>query len=264
MNTCVLPRCALEAAGFYRERLGADLGLELLPMFDIPDFEDDLKRNLDLYAGGPLTFHEPVFGVEHTAPRGSAAWEEGMYHLRLTKRYASILRPSSMAFHLNNCPIPPEDRERALKTALENLEEEREMFPGVRILVENTGLKADGTQLADQEEFTGLCLAHGFPVLVDVGHANMNGWDVPKLIEDLKDLIAEYHLHNNDGRSDQHNRLRDGTLDMEAVVRAIDRFTPDAKRVIEYTRPAYHGEPVLEDIRYLQSLSRPGAADASR
>ena len=259
IDTCVLPRARLETARVYRELFGPSLGFELTMMFDLPDFEENLTRNLDLFRSGPLMFHEPVWGVEHSAPRGSAAWEEGMYHLRLTKKFAGLLKPSSMVFHLNNGVIPPGRKEIMLQTALQNLEDMREMFSGVQILVENTGIRKDGTQLLDQQEFTDLCRSEHFPVLIDVGHACANRWNLPRLIRDLKGQIGGFHLHNNDGAHDLHNRLRDGVLDLEAILPCIVHDAPDAALVIEYTRPMYHGDPVIRDVEYLrQLLSREG------
>ena len=257
IDTCVLPRSQLEEAKIYRERYGPSLGFELLAMFDLSDFEENLKKNLDFFAAGPLMFHEPVWGVEHTAQKGSQAWEEGMYHLRMTAKYAEILHPSAMVCHLNNGSVSPQDREKKLRTALENLEELRELFPGVTLLLENTGIRSEDTMLLDQEEFTTLCREKQFPVLVDTGHANANQWDLKKLIEDLHPQIYGYHLHNNDGRHDLHSRLRNGTIDFADLIPCIDRFTPEAARVIEYCSPDSHGEPLLEDIAYLQSLSSP-------
>ena len=256
IDTCVLPRSRLETGRIYRERYGPSLGFELLMMFDLPDFEDSLKKNLDLFAEGPLIFHEPVWGVEHAAPRGSLLWEQGMYHLRLTQKYTAILRPPAMVFHLSNGPVLPGVKDRMLRNALESLEEMREMFPDVRLLTENTGIRADGTQLLDQQEFTDLCRSRKLPVLIDTGHANANGWDLLKLIRDLGSQIEGFHLHNNNGIHDLHNRLRDGTLDLAGLVPYMDRYAPGAIRVIEYTRPSLHGDPLLEDIAYLQGLSK--------
>ena len=255
IDTCVLPRSRLETGRIYRERYGPALGFELLMMFDLPNFEDNLKQNLELFAEGPLIFHEPVWGVDHAAPRGSLLWKEGMYHLRLTQKYAKVLRPAAMVIHLSNGPVLPGMRDSMLRNALENLEEMREMFPDTLLLTENTGIRADRTQLLDQQEFTDLCRSRKLPALIDVGHANANGWNLPKLIRDLGDLIGGFHLHNNDGIYDLHNRLRDGTLDLAALVSCMNRYAPDALRVIEYTRPTQHGNPLLEDIAYLQELS---------
>lgn len=256
IDTCVLPHCHLETGRLYREEFDPGLGFELLPMFDLPDFEENLKRNLDLFSGSPLLFHEPVWGVEHSAPKGTAAYEEGMYHIRLTRRYAEILRPSAMVFHLNNGMVPSGEKEQMLRTSLRNLEEIRDLFPWTQILVENTGIRAERTQLLDQKEFTDLCRSSRIPVLIDVGHARANDWDLRQLITDLRDQIRGYHLHNNDGIHDLHSRLREGILDFEELIPLINRVTPDVPKVIEYTRPILHGKPLLDDIRYLKGLCR--------
>ena len=261
IDTCVLPRLQLQAGEFYRKYFGPSLGFELLMMFDLQGFEENLVQNLDLLTGGPLMFHEPVWGVEHSAPKGSKAWEEGMYHLQLTKKYAEILHPSAMVYHLNNGPVAPENKGRMIRCAMENLEEMQEMFSGVKLLVENTGTKADGTILLDQTEFTDLCRGRNLPVLIDVGHANANGWDIQKLIRDLQGQICGYHLHNNDGMHDLHNRIQDGTLDFKKLIPYLDRMTPDVPRVVEYIRPSAHGEPLLEDIRTLKQISDEGKTE---
>ncbi len=255
IDTCVLPRSQLQTGRIYRERYSS-LGFELLMMFDLPDFEENLKQNLELFKAGPLVFHEPVWGVEHSAPKGSKAWEDGMFHLRLTQKYAEILKPSAMVVHLNNCPVKPGKKDEMLRNALQNIEEMQEMFHGVTLLYENTGTKADGTILLNQTEFTDLCRGRNFPVLIDVGHANANGWDIRKLVRDLQGQIRGFHLHNNDGVHDLHNRLQDGTIDFGSLIPYLDETVPDAFRVIEYTRPVNHGEALLEDIGTLIDYSR--------
>ena len=255
IDTCVLPRSQLETAAVYRERFGDSLGFELLMMFDLPDFEENLRKNLSLFVCVSLMFHEPVWGVDHAAPKGSQAWEEGMYHLNLTRKFAQILKPGRMVCHLNNGVVRPERKDAMIRNSLENLDEMRTMFPGVELLVENTGTRTDGTMLLDQDEFTDFCRARHLPVLVDVGHANANGWDIPRLVKDLREQIGGFHLHNNDGIHDQHNRLRNGTIDFRQLIPILDRETPKMPRVIEYTRPDYHGVPLMEDISFLCGLS---------
>ena len=255
IDTCVFPRSRLETGRVYRERFGSSLGFELLPMFDLRAFQANLEKNLDLFAGGPLLFHEPVWGVEHSAPKGSPAYEEGMYHILLTKKYADILHPASMVYHLNNRVAPPERKKQMLSTSLENLKEIQDLFPDVKILVENTGVRAKGTLLLEQSEFTVLCLSRRLPVLIDIGHANANGWNLEKLIMDLHELIGGYHLHNNDGRHDLHCRLRDGTIDCRKLIPLINDLTPGVPLIIEYTSPALYGDPLFQDIEYLCDLA---------
>ena len=253
IDTCVLPRCQLETAKIYREAFDG-IGFELLPMFDMPTFEANLEANLDFLGEGPVCFHEPVFFVEHSAPKGSPAYEQSMHHLMLTKKYADILHPSHMVYHINNCIVTPDTKAELLSTSLVNLEEIRQMFSGVQILVENTGTDVKGDKLLDQQEFTALCREKGFDVLIDIGHAHANSWDIKRLISDLKTQIRAFHLHNNDGVHDLHNRITCGTLNFPEVVSCIRAEVPDADLIIEYTRPEYHGQPLLEDIKTLCSM----------
>ena len=251
INTCVLPRCQLETAKIYREAFGDKVCFELLPMFDLSAFEANLEANIDFFREGTVCFHEPVFCVEHSAPKGSPAYEESMHHIMLTKKYADILHPVHMVYHLNNCAVTPETKDSMLATSLENLEEIRGIFEGVQIVVENVGTDVKGDKLLGQEEFTGLCREKGFDVLIDIGHANANSWDIRRLIHDLKSQIRAFHLHNNDGVNDLHNRLGNGTIDFAELMPYIRSEVPEADLIIEYTRPEYHGQPLMEDIETL-------------
>ena len=251
IDTCVLPRCQLETAKIYREAFGDMIGFELLPMFDMPEFEPNLEANIDFLGGVPICFHEPVFFVEHSASKCSPEYEQSMHHIMLTKKYADILHPSHMVYHVSNCIVAPDKKASMLKTSLENLDEIREIFSGVQILIENVGTDIKGDKLLDQQEFTDLCREKGFDVLIDVGHANANSWDLRKVIHDLKSQIRGFHLHNNDGVHDLHNRLGNGTINFADLMPYIRSEVPEAELIIEYTRPEYHGQPLLEDIETL-------------
>lgn len=251
INTCVLPRCHLETAKIYLDAFAGSVGIELLPMFDLPEFEGNLESNIDILRLLPVSFHEPVFCVEHSAPKGTPKYACTMHHMTLTQKYASILHPLHMVYHLNNCAVTPATKPEMLKNSLANLKEIREMFSGVDILVENTGTDIQGDKLLDQQEFTDLCLRKDFDVLIDIGHAHANSWDIRKLLHDLRTQIRGFHLHNNDGLHDQHNRLLDGSMNFPEVMSWIRTEVPDADLVIEYTRPEYHGKPLLEDIETL-------------
>ncbi|MBQ3653911.1 MAG: TIM barrel protein [Synergistaceae bacterium] len=251
IDTCVLPRCRIETARIYREAFGDMIGFELLPMFDLPEFEPNLEANIDFLREVPVSFHEPVFFVEHSSPKGSPEYEQSMHHLRMTKKFADILHPSHMVYHVNNCKVTPDAKASMLKTSLENLDELREIFSGVQILIENVGTDIKGDKLLDQQEFTDLCREKNFDVLIDVGHANANSWDLRKVIHDLRTQIRAFHLHNNDGVHDLHNRLNDGTINFAELMPYIRSEVPDAELIIEYTRPEYHGQPLMEDIETL-------------
>ena len=49
-------------------------------------------------------------------------------------------------------------------------------------------------------------------LLLDIGHAQMSGEDVPTAIADAGPLLGYVHLDDNDGVGDQHLALYDGVL----------------------------------------------------
>ena len=102
------------------------------------------------------------------------------------------------------------------------------------VLVENAGVKSNGNMLLDQEKFIALCKKEQYQVLIDIGHANANGWDLRCVMEELRDQIRAYHLHNNDGIHDSHRRIHDGTLDFDAFLRTVRDIGRPVDLVVEY------------------------------
>lgn len=57
--------------------------------------------------------------------------------------------------------------------------------------------------------------------------------------------IAEFHLHNNDGASDQHNLLDDGNIDMRGMASVLESIAPDAICTLEFV-PGWTDGPYLQ------------------
>ena len=89
--------------------------------------------------------------------------------------------------------------------------------------------------------------------LIDVGHALVSGMDVGQLQKTLGSRIVGYHLHNNDGTRDAHNRLREGCMDWNQFAEKAKLHTPNATGIIEYLIED-QAEACVEDIRYLAAL----------
>lgn len=72
---------------------------------------------------------------------------------------------------------------------------------------------------------------------LDVGHANamtLKDYDIYDWIRELGPMITHVHLHNNDGKNDDHSALSEGTMDMEAVLlRIADHCPEDVTYTIE-------------------------------
>lgn len=123
---------------------------------------------------------------------------------------------------------------------------------GVRLGAENL---CDGNPpLYSEERF--LQLFRDIPDLncvLDIGHALVTKLDIAKVQRELGSRICAYHLHNNDGVSDSHERLRLGVMDWETFAQNCKKYTPDAVGVLEYLK--YQNlDDYEEDRIYLESF----------
>lgn len=67
------------------------------------------------------------------------------------------------------------------------------------------------------DDRVGLCL--------DTGHANAAGTiDIKEWFEVLGSYIGHIHLHNNNGKADEHNPPDSGSMDMDKVMEYIDTY----------------------------------------
>lgn len=238
-------------AGNPSESPAVRLGVEVFPLFHDHAFEGRLQALIPKLSKIPITFHEPYYKAENTAEKGSAEYWRTTDYFRRTLDYAAMLHAGHIVFHHNNCRVDrksPEEKQQLLQRACERYrfyEELAEPY-GIPILAENVGVLSRGNVLLDQNSFERLCEKEDYPVLIDIGHAHANGWDLTRLMRDLKDRICAYHLHNNDGRQDSHRRIHDGTLDFDKFMDALRENGKDTDLVLEYSAEV---EPDEEGIR---------------
>lgn len=200
------------------------IGVELFPMFDADCYEEELLHCLPEFEGIPVSFHGPYYETEHSAAPGTPEYAHSMDLIRQTLPYCVRLQSQYLVFHHNNIPV----------------------------VVENAGVLDRGNMLFDQDAFIQLCREEHYPVLIDIGHAYANGWDLEQTMEALKDQIVAYHLHNNDGVHDSHQRIFHGTLDFPLFLSDYQRLTPNADLVLEYSPNVADDESgIQEDISWL-------------
>lgn len=199
-----------------------------------------------------LTYHEQIFDVEHSRPR-----DEDLYSLeqiRLAIEHCVDLGIKDIVYHVNNVPIHNKQQMIA-QTAL-NLDHitQEAKAKGVNILIENVGVDTKQNKLLTESEFIIFCKERENSVLIDVGHANANGWDLEYVMQQLQDKIKFYHLHNNDGKHDDHNLLHEGTLDMERFFEIYHQYTPNAHLTLEYNYDIGEQPRLIQhDIDYVVS-----------
>ncbi|RGY98543.1 TIM barrel protein [Clostridium sp. AM58-1XD] len=242
----------------YLELFQGKIGVEIFPMFHEKGYEELLEECLVAFSKVPVSFHGPYYQAEHSAVDGTELYDRTMEMMELTMKYADRLNGRYVVFHHNNCKIDEGKADVMKEVSCMNYRRLREMYAPhkIQLLVENAGIRAYGNMLYNEHEFIELCRKENYPVLIDIGHANANGWNLYNVMEQLKDRIVAYHLHNNDGFHDGHRRIHDGTLNFKSFINAYERMTPQADLVVEYGLEV-QGDKVgiLEDIRLLSAYS---------
>lgn len=228
------------------------LGIEIFPMFHEEGYEKELSSCMDELRGVPVSFHEPYHCADHSFAEGTAEYARTMELLKRQIPYMERLDTAYMVFHHNNRDIEPEIKEELKKTAEENFRRTKTLCAshGIGIVVENAGVGKSA--MFTDDEFIEECKLLETPVLLDIGHAFANDWDLPKVIKSLDRQIVSYHIHNNDGIHDCHRRIFDGELDFDSFLAMYRAYTPNAHLVLEYCEDVADDESgIEEDVAFL-------------
>lgn len=95
----------------------------------------------------------------------------------------------------------------------------------MRIHLENL-FERDTSMLSDLIDAVG---DDRLDVCLDVGHAHCHSrLTTVEWVEQLGNKIGYLHLHSNNGESDEHLALGEGTVDMEAVCHALEEYATNA------------------------------------
>lgn len=210
----------------------ADMGLEIFCEFGTNVYWDKVLG--EVYAGYPLRgfgIHGPCVGINLADPYDTGYLSQ----YKNVFEFASRRRAEYVVVHTNE----DYDEEAAfvreqVKGRLNEILTLAEKYR-IKILVENVGLNNKGTLLFDWPEYQELI--RSLPqagALIDVGHAHVNGWPLPEVIERLGDRIKAYHLHDNHGVEDEHLPIGQGKVEWERLFTAIRLFSAGASLVLEY------------------------------
>ncbi|MDV2887661.1 sugar phosphate isomerase/epimerase, partial [Alkalihalophilus pseudofirmus] len=104
----------------------------------------------------------------------------------------------------------------------------------VKLAVENVGY--NGSSIFTQNEFTSFLgnIDETAGYLIDTGHANLNGWDIPQVIKDVKNRLLALHLHDNNGTGDDHLPIGEGTIQWKEIFSAINEDSIHCQLILEY------------------------------
>ena len=187
--------------------------------------------------GVPYTVHPPAWDVNAAAPI-STIREVATILNRKSVELAAQLGATQVVFHPGYYDGTAFfSKTRAKDFCYQQLESivAAAKPHGITVAFEN--IAGPAMTLFTQEEFIhaldGIDPCVKF--LLDVGHANMNSWDIPKVIETIGHRMGGMHLHDNNGKGDAHVPMLQGTIDWERSFAAMKASLPeDCVLVMEY------------------------------
>lgn len=203
-----------------------------------------------------------------------APYEGAITEMSLTEKvydlYAYLAEPfqlyhdyhgTAYVVHMNapyhTRPTPEEKAER-LKRVEERLAYMNELChrEGIQMLVENLSYGRGLYTLCDHEDFLNI-FRHNpeLDCIIDTGHATLGKLDVGAIQRELGPRLKAYHVHDNDGIEDRHQRILTGIIDWEQFMDGACRYTPEATLVMEYSAAAVMAD-YNEDATTLQRMIR--------
>ncbi len=231
-----------------------EIGVEVFPMFQVDMYEYVIHGCMEALHQVPITFHGPYYQTEHSAKKGTETYGRSMDLVKQSMNYCKRMGGKRMVFHHNNCVVTVENKEDLIATAQENLAELNILAnqEGIVWVVENAGVMSRKNMLLNEEEFIAECLRIENPILIDIGHVYANGWNLERVIATLQNRIVAYHVHNNDGYNDTHDRIYKGVNSFDLFLKMHQKYTSNADLILEYsTEYTDKKDAVVEDLRRL-------------
>jgi sugar phosphate isomerase/epimerase len=149
-------------------------------------------------------------------------------------RAAHRLAAKFVVLHLGvPSALQSDARDNRLDAAVRSVEELHAVAEplGVRL-----ALEVIPNQIADADDLVGLLEDRlelsGLGICLDTGHALMLG-DVTDAVETVSGHLVTTHLHDNDGKNDEHRLPFDGAIDWPAVLMAFRKVGYDGVWMFE-------------------------------
>jgi len=94
--------------------------------------------------------------------------------------------------------------------------------------------------------------AEGTRCTIDTGHAHVSGLDSTRVIDQVGNRLAEVHLSDNAGQSDEHLIPGTGTISFEGFMSHIS--SPDTLLCLELNPHRYDENEILSSVGATRSL----------
>jgi len=195
---------------------------------------DILAEKLNSY-GATYAVHSPVWNFNLTAA-SSYIRKATMQAYKYSIVFADKISASHVVLHPGFADIPHEDKSHLKAMALEAMKELaafNEVYQ-VDLLIENVG--NEKSSIFTMEEYLTFLeqLPSTFKYIIDIGHANITGWDLSLMIRRMGKRLKAFHINDNDGEMDIHQAMYEGTVDWEEFFRLIREEGGNYDLILEY------------------------------
>jgi sugar phosphate isomerase/epimerase len=230
------------------------------PGFDYRTVTGDTVDRLKALAaehGLIYTLHPHVVNTADTYEPGKALVQA---HYVGAARLAARVGAKSIVVHVGYRSGTDVERARALERSLEVIAKTGEVAyaEGIGLMLENTDwgelrlLDSPADLLAMREQ-----CPKGTRLLLDTGHAVLQGFNPAECAELWMPHLAEIHAHDNHGGNDEHLAVGDGIIDWEALVAELATHSWTGVMMIEIIPEAGGAEGIKRsDERIKNALAR--------
>lgn len=183
------------------------------------------------------TVHPAAWDINLTAQTKILRQAAYDHHIEVI-RFAASIGASQVVIHPGFLGSPWFNRDIAqqrAKDAIRRLAAEAAPL-GVALAVENVGYH--GQSIYSELEYAAALddVDASVGYLIDTGHAHLNGWNIPGLIEKIGPRLLGLHIHDNDGHGDKHMPIYSGTVAWKPIFRAMKAHCrPDCEYILEYS-----------------------------
>jgi sugar phosphate isomerase/epimerase len=215
---------------------------------DVAAVKDALSRyDLEVSVHGP--FHDLNLGCVYPSVLESISKT-----LREFTRFAEKVGATTVTFHPGHA-FTEGLVDESIRGAVHVLKEVvKEAGGAVSVNIENEILNDSGFAfyLGSRNEWFDHILSKvpELGVTLDTGHSNVNGEDPVRFLKRYGRRVSHVHLNNNHGRSDEHNVLRDGTLDAQSFLKSAGE-TEGLCLNLELNPQKYSPKRVLSEAKSL-------------
>ena len=250
-----------EFADWIESQKNPDFGIEFTAFTHSDAYWKELSEKVPQMTC-PLTFHGPYVQIEATSDLDSEehTWLMESYKKVFALAVANKVR--HVVFHYSQLQFDSSDIPQKQKNAYHVMRELTALANscGLNFVIENLCKQKEKTHLFTNEEY--FQIFENIPTavsLIDIGHANVNKLDIEKFLYQYGPRVKGFHVHNNDGLSDQHLDYHNGTADIRQIMHWVGKYTRDADVVLEYEphEKLTHQE-LLEEIAELKGWVEEG------